>query len=170
MRTTFIILTTNFSKYLLFFLLSYFPVFSQPIEKKTENYYNGQNGIELIANSNNGTVIVSTFDSKIELKEEIAETIYKMYNEKKIKNDTIISIPTETAIVTGNFRIKNKAKLTDLSFYFHKIEWINGLTEIHQGEQFISKPSSIPFSGLAKKKKKVSKTKPIRKGSSLVLK
>ncbi len=159
MKTTTLGMLMFFSKHLLLLLMGTHAVCSQPIEKRTEYYFNGQNGIELIANSTNNTIIVSTFDSKLELKEEIAERIYKMYNANEIKNDTIISIPTPAAVVTGNFKVKSKEKLTDLSFYFHKIEWLNGLTEIHQGQQFASKPSSLPFSVLHRDKKKTLKTK-----------
>ena len=112
---------------------------------RTEYYKNGQNGIELIAKQNDNTIIVSTYDSRPSLKEAIAKAAFDLYNRKIVLKDKILTIKTPEALVTGNCKIRIIEKCTNISFYFQKIVWNSGLTEIHEGEAFIALPSSEPF-------------------------
>ena len=122
---------------------------------RTDYYKNGQNGIELIAKLRDIRIVVSLYDSKPALKEIIANELFEFYNKKFIEKDTVLTIITTNASVTGHCKIKNIEKNTDISFYFHKIVWKNGLTEIHEGESFIAKPSSAPFLNPETRKKVV---------------
>lgn len=112
---------------------------------RTEYYKNGQNGIELIAKQHDNTIIVSTYDSRPSLKEAIAKAAFDLYNSKVVLRDKIVTIKTPVAVVTGNCKIRITEKCTNISFYFQKIVWNSGLTEIHEGEAFIALPSSEPF-------------------------
>ncbi|MEO0059480.1 MAG: hypothetical protein RLZZ312_1127 [Bacteroidota bacterium] len=112
---------------------------------RTDYYTVGENGIELIAKQKDIRVVISLYDSKPTLKGLIANELFELYNNKNIFKDKILTINTTDATVTGLCKIKNVDKNTDISFYFQKIVWKSGLTEIHEGESFIAKPSSSPF-------------------------
>jgi len=126
---------------------------------RTDYYKNGQNGIELIIKNNSQTIIVSTFDSRPALKEPVATALFELYKSKAIINDTLLSIKTELALVNGNCKINSKDGYVKIDFYFQKIEWQSGLTEIHQGEEFVALPSSSPFTKPPLRKKINSKKK-----------
>jgi hypothetical protein len=98
---------------------------------KKEFYKNGQNGIELISQSKSGTVIISTYNAKMTIKDEIAQNFYQRYLKNEVKTDSIIVIVGKTAKVTGKCKILKKAKLTSVNFYYEKIEWSSGLVEQH---------------------------------------
>ena len=53
--------------------------------KKITTYKYGHNGMELIVTSTKETIIISTFNSKLELKEDIAKKVYNYY---KSNNDS----------------------------------------------------------------------------------
>lgn len=102
-------------------------------QKKEPQYYtNGQNGIQFIAQSTKGTVIVSNFNAKMTIREDIARKVYDLYLKKKIKANEIITVNGKEAKVIGKFEIAKKGKLTNLNFYYQKVEWKNGLVEIYQ--------------------------------------
>ncbi len=98
---------------------------------KKEFYKNGQNGIELISQSKSGTVIISTYNAKMSIKDEIAQNFYQRYLKNEIETDSIIIIVGKTAKVTGKCKIVKKAKLTSVNFYYEKVEWASGLVEEH---------------------------------------
>jgi hypothetical protein len=96
------------------------------------NYRYGYNGMELIANCKKGTIIVSTFNAKKQIKEEIAQKVYSLFMENKIRNNTSITIEGKEAHVTGKCKIQKKGTLTTVNFYYEKIFWFSGLTEIYR--------------------------------------
>jgi len=96
------------------------------------NYRYGYNGMELIASSKKGTVIVSTFNAKKQIKEEIAQKVYSLFVENKIRNNASITIEGKEAHVTGKCKIQKKGTLTTVNFYYEKIFWFSGLTEIYR--------------------------------------
>ncbi len=99
--------------------------------KKTTNYSYGKNGIEYITKSKDETVVVSTFNSKPKIKDEIAINVYYYYKEKNPKSGNKISITANGATVKGTYFINKKGTLTAVEFHYEKIEWTNGLTEIY---------------------------------------
>ena len=109
-------------------LLSQIAVSQAP---KKEFYKNGQNGIELISQSKSGTVVISTYNAKMTIKDEIAQSFYQKYLKNEVKSDSIMTIVGKTAKVTGKCKIVKKAKLTSVNFYYEKIEWASGLVEEH---------------------------------------
>lgn len=92
-------------------------------------YKYGENGIELIAKDNFETIVVSTFKSKLSIKDEIAEKIYAFYKQNKNKKKAILSIDGSKAKITGIYTVKKNGKLVAVDFKYEKIEWENGLVE-----------------------------------------
>jgi len=100
---------------------------------KVSTYKHGYNGMELIVKHDSGKmIVVSTFNSKKELKEDVAQKLYQLYKDSNILNGDSIKIKSENAIVTGKCVINQKGKLTSLNFYYETIEWDSGLTEIYK--------------------------------------
>lgn len=108
---------------------------------RTEYYTVGQNGIELIGKLGAKRIVVSVYDANPLLKEEVAQTLLDLNIKKTLIDDGIIAITTAKAIVTGKCKIKADNKFTNIFFYFQKIQWKSGLTQIHQGDPFIATPS-----------------------------
>ncbi len=96
-----------------------------------EYYKNGQDGIELIYKTKTNTTIISTYNSKILLKKEIAENLYKFSNINPETNDSIIKIATDKAIVTGSYKVSKNDNLKNVNFSYQRIEWETGLIEEH---------------------------------------
>ena len=126
-------------------------------ESNIEYYRTGQNGIELIARKNNLTIVVSTYDSRPVLKEAAAQYIYEKFDRGEINKDTVLTFELPDAVVTGLCKVQLSKKITNLGFYFQKIYWKNGLTEIHQGTEFVATASSAPFRKATIYKKAVAK-------------
>jgi hypothetical protein len=112
-----------------FFFLGFASSFAQQ-PKEVQYYNNGQNGIEFIAQSNKETVIVSNFNAKMTIRNEIARNVYDFYLKNKYLKGGVIIIKGLQAKVTGRFEKIKKDKLTNLNFYYEKVEWTNGLVEI----------------------------------------
>jgi len=101
-------------------------------KSKVTTYKYGYNGMELIVKNNNGNmIVVSTFNSKKEIKEEIAQKVYQQFKECKIVTGDTLKIQGNNALVTGKCYIKQKGKLTTLNFYYETVEWNSGLTEVY---------------------------------------
>lgn len=108
----------------------------KPENKKTTTYKYGHNGMELIVTSTKETIIISTFNSKLELKEDIAKKVYNYYKSNNDNNCLMatgdsVTIDGNNARVTGKCLVTKKGKLTAVEFYFEKIEWNSGLTELY---------------------------------------
>lgn len=114
-------------------LFSCFIVSSQ--EKfKIETYNYGYNGMEYIIKEKKGTTIVSTFHSKMDIKNEIAKKVFEYYSKSECTSTDSIIIKGDKANVTGKMFIKKKGLLTSVTFFYEKIEWKSGLTEIFTGK------------------------------------
>ena len=99
---------------------------------KVETYRYGCNGMEYIANSKKGTIIVSTFNSKSQIRQEIARKIYALYVADKLKSNTSLTVKGDNADVIGKCVIRKKDMLTTVNFYYEKICWYSGLVEIYK--------------------------------------
>ncbi len=104
-------------------------VFSQ--KKPTLTYKYGYNGMELIVKNNNETIIVSTYNSKKAIKDEIALKIYEMYSKKSFFTGDLVTITGNEAKVVGKISIRKKGNLILLDFYYDEIQWQNGLVEAY---------------------------------------
>ena len=113
-----------------FFLLMFTMQLSQAQAKKIEYYANGQNGIELISKSKFGlTVIISTYNAKLKIKDEVAKLFYERYQKNNNINDSVLKIKTKEALVIGKCKITKKAKVSNVDFYYQRVEWNSGLIE-----------------------------------------
>lgn len=88
--------------------------------------------MEYVARNKNGTVIISTFNSKITIRQEIAARIYEMYLDRKLENNKTVTVFGSEADVTGKCVIKKKDNLTTVDFYYESVQWCSGLKEIYQ--------------------------------------
>ena len=105
--------------------------FSQTKNKPVKYKY-GQNGIELIINKNSETIVVSTFQAKVKIKDEVAEKVYAYYKENPNKVNGEITIEGLTASILGKYSVKKNGKLTSVDFRYEKVEWKNGLVEVSE--------------------------------------
>lgn len=88
--------------------------------------------MELIVKSKAKTIIVSTFNSKKEIKEEVAQKIYEAYKNNQATNGETITINSANAKVIGKLQITQKGKLTALNFFYESIEWNDGFVELYE--------------------------------------
>jgi len=88
--------------------------------------------MEYVVITKNETTIVSTFNSKYQIKDEIATNVYHKIKSGDFKTGATLVISGSNAKVTGKCFIKKNGKLTSLNFYYEKVEWDNGLTEIYK--------------------------------------
>jgi hypothetical protein len=95
-------------------------------------YKYGQNGIELIVKSNNETIVVSTFQAKVTIKDEIAEKVFAYYKKNVTKKNGIVTIDGNKAKITGTYSVKKKGNLTSVDFKYDKVEWQDGLVEVSE--------------------------------------
>ena len=117
-----------------FFLLlfSFYFSFSQ-CPKVVEEYSYGINGIEFFENSGTGkTFIVSSFNSKPTIKKEVAKKILNYFREINPKNNEVVQIIADDAIVNGVLYIKTTGNLTSLEFHYQSVNWKSGLIEVYK--------------------------------------
>lgn len=113
-------------------LLIALPIFAFSQEKKKiTTYKNGYNGMEYIVQTTNETTIVSTFNSKHKIKDEVAANVYNEIKNCQLVNGDTLIIKTDKAIVTGKCYMQKKGKLTAINFYYEKVEWASGDTELY---------------------------------------
>ncbi len=101
-------------------------------EPKVTTYSHGHNGMEYVARNKNGTVIISTFNSKITIRQEIATKIYRMYLDHKLQSDQKVTVFGDEADVTGRCVIRKKDNLTAVDFYYESVSWCSGKKEIYK--------------------------------------
>ncbi len=106
--------------------------FSRPGGPRVETYNYGQNGMELVARSKKGVIIVSTFNSKMTIRQEIARKLYDLYLANKLQTNKKITVEGSEADVTGKCIIRKKNSLTAVDFYYEVVDWDSGLTEIYK--------------------------------------
>ncbi|MEN9336529.1 MAG: hypothetical protein RLZZ500_1516 [Bacteroidota bacterium] len=112
-------------------------VFAQETKTEacTKTYRYGYNGMELIANTPKETIIVSTYNSKLNLKEDIAQRIFQYYwdNLRKSNQEPLtLTIEGQNAKVTGKCIVIKKGRLTTIEFHYEKVEWPDGITELYR--------------------------------------
>lgn len=115
------------------FLLLIICQFAFSQKKQKVEYYNfGHNGMEFVGKSESRTIIISTFNSKMTIRQEIARKIFDMYLDNQLNSETIISINGNLACVTGKCVIRKKDNLTLVDFYYESVEWESGLKEVYK--------------------------------------
>ena len=97
---------------------------------KVTTYSYGHNGMEYIAKNINGTIIISTFNAKMNIRQDIATKIYLMYIDNQLETNKKITVCGNEAEVIGKCVITKKDKLTAVDFYYETINWSSGEKEI----------------------------------------
>ncbi|MFN8324687.1 hypothetical protein [Flavobacterium sp.] len=120
-------------KLILFSLLVSFTGFGQ-IKNKISTYKFGQNGMELVARTKNETIIISTFNSKMTIRRDIADKLFQLYRENKLETNKEFLVVGEIANVIGKCIIRKKDNLTVVDFYYETVLWDDGLTEVYDGK------------------------------------
>lgn len=109
-------------------------------------YYNyGKNGIEFIVEEMDGTkIIVSTFNSKPKIKDEVALNVLKYFDDKSPKDSEILKIETKEAVVEGVFHIVYKKNLISIEFHYQSVIWFKkNLKEIYVEPTIFSSKNSL---------------------------
>ncbi len=120
-------------KIYLFLLFVFTFLIANAQSKKIEFYKNGQNGIEIISKSKKGiTIIISTYNAKLKIKNEVAQKFLEYYNKNNNISDSIIKLKVKDALVIGKCKLAKKDKVTNAGFYYQRVEWKNGLIEEYQ--------------------------------------
>ena len=101
-------------------------------KQKVETYAFGHDGMELVARTKKETVIVSTFNSKMNIRQDIASKVYSMYLDNRIVTNKTLTIDGNDATVTGKCIIRKKNNLTVVDFYYETILWCSGVMEIYK--------------------------------------
>lgn len=102
-------------------------------ETNVTTYSYGHNGMEYIARNKSGTVIISTFNSKMTIRQDIATNIYKMYMSNLLEDNKKVTVCGSEADVTGKCLIRKKDNLTTVDFYYETVEWcFTGQKEIYK--------------------------------------
>ena len=94
-------------------------------------YQHGQNGMELIATTKTGTIVVSTFNAKMAIRQDIAYKIFKLYQQNSIQHNTLVTVFGNDAKVLGKCFVKKRNNLTSIEFYYNKVFWHNGIVEVN---------------------------------------
>lgn len=102
------------------------------VNSKVETYNFGQNGMELVAHSKKGVIIVSTFNSKMTIRQDIARKLYDLYLANKLENNKKITVYGCDAHVTGKCVIRKKKSLTAVDFFYEEVNWNSGLKEVYK--------------------------------------
>lgn len=87
--------------------------------------------MELIVKNNAETIIINTFNSKVAIKEEIAEKIYSLFKNNAINSGESLVVDGTKAKVKGLCYITQKGHLTSIDFYYNTVEWNSGITEVY---------------------------------------
>ena len=101
-------------------------------ETKIETYSYGHNGMEFVARSNGGMIIVSTYNSKMTIRQDIAYKIYQMYANDRLTIGPKTTICGDEADVTGKCIVRKKNNLISVDFYYELVEWKSGLKEMYK--------------------------------------
>jgi hypothetical protein len=100
--------------------------------QRIEKYYFGKSGINTIISQPSGeTIVVSTFNSRPSLIKKIAEQVFAYYMSHLADWQEKTTFTVDDAVVSGTFTVKRSEKLTAIDFFYEKVEWKNGLTEIY---------------------------------------
>ncbi|MDN3677953.1 hypothetical protein QWY90_11600 [Flavobacterium paronense] len=101
-------------------------------DTKMQTYSYGHNGMEFVAREGKGMIIVSTYNSKMTIRQDIAYKIYQLYANDRLTSGPKTTICGDEADVTGKCIIRKKDNLISLDFYYELVEWKSGLKEMYK--------------------------------------
>lgn len=101
-------------------------------DSKIQTYSYGHNGMEFVARDGQGMIIVSTYNSKMTIRQDIAYKIYQLYANDRLTSGQKTTICGDEADVTGKCLVRKKNNLISVDFYYELVEWKSGLKEIYK--------------------------------------
>ena len=101
-------------------------------DPKIQTYNYGHNGMEFVARSDQGMIIVSTYNAKMTIRQDIAYKIYQLYANNNLKTGPKTTICGDEADVTGRCSVTKKNNLIAVEFYYELVEWKSGLKEMYK--------------------------------------
>lgn len=101
-------------------------------EPKIQTYNYGHNGMEFVAREGKGMIIVSTYNSKMTIRQDIAYKIYQLYANNRLTTSPKTTICGDEADVTGRCVVTKKDNLISVNFYYELVEWKSGLKEMYK--------------------------------------
>ena len=99
---------------------------------KIATYSFGHNGMEFVAREGKQMIIVSTFNSKMTIRQDIAYKLYQLYANNNLIAAEKTTICGDEADVTGKCTIRKKDNLVSIDFYYELVEWKTGFKEIYK--------------------------------------
>lgn len=112
------------------FTLTAFMLISAFVAAQNQNgYYSyGYEGIEKIGKLRDSTVIYSNYHARPLIRMEVSDSILKSYRSLKTGP---MKVKISTCTVTGRLVVTRKHKLVTIDYYYEKVEYLNGITEIY---------------------------------------
>ena len=101
-------------------------------DTKVQTYSYGHNGMEFVARAGQGMIIVSTYNSKMSIRQDIAYKIYQLYANDRLTTGDKTTICGDEADVTGRCVVRKKDNLISVDFYYELVEWKSGLKEMYK--------------------------------------
>ena len=101
-------------------------------DSKIQTYSYGHNGMEFVARDGKGMIIVSTYNSKMTIRQDIAYKIYQLYANDRLTTGKKTTVCGEEADVTGKCIVRKKDNLISVDFYYELVEWKSGLKEMYK--------------------------------------
>jgi hypothetical protein len=97
-------------------------------QNQNEYYSYGYSGIEKIGKLRDSTVIYSNYHARPLIRMEVSDSIINSYRSLKTGP---LKIKISTCTVTGRLVVTRRHKLVAIDYYYEKIEYLNGVTEIY---------------------------------------
>jgi hypothetical protein len=97
-------------------------------QNQNEYYSYGYDGIEKIGKLRDSTVIYSNYHARPLIRMEVSDSILKSYRSLKTGP---MKVKISTCTVTGRLVVTRKHKLVTIDYYYEKVEYLNGVTEIY---------------------------------------
>lgn len=97
-------------------------------QNQNEYYSYGYEGIEKIGKLRDSTVVYSNYHARPLIRMEVSDSILNSYRSLKTGP---LKIKISTCTVTGRLVVTRKHKLVAIDYYYEKVEYLNGVTEIY---------------------------------------
>ncbi len=105
-------------------------------QNQNEYYSYGYMGIEKMGQLRDSTVIYSNYYARPLIRMEVADSIINSYSTLKTGP---LKVKISTGTVTGRLVVTRKHKLVAIDYYYEKVEYLNGITEIYLEKKIVKK-------------------------------
>jgi hypothetical protein len=97
-------------------------------QNKNDYYSYGYMGIEKMGQLRDSTVIYSNYYARPLIRMEVCDSVINSYSTLKTGP---LKVKISTCTVTGRLVVTRKHKLVAIDYYYEKVEYLNGITEIY---------------------------------------